>query len=293
MPTSCGLQLKCCLFPRSLLKVAQPERPFAMSTSLDDCFPGFLPARPALQMGRCSHDSCKKQPSFKSERGKKTAYCKQHAKAGMTNFRSRHCLFESCSKTPSFNYVGLTAAVYCKQHAEDGMVDVRSRRCSHDGCTKQSNFNVESSSTPLYCKAHAEDGMVNVCARCCLYDSCNKRPTLNHEGSTTPILCKQHAEEGMVDVTSRRCSHDSCTKWPAWGVATDGAATVCPRHMSDILDGYAINFRAVCKVAGCTKLSRWGLNGEQPTHCPEHGALDDGLVCTVSTTRNQKYPSCA
>ena len=170
-------------------------------------------------------------------------------------------------------------------------MDVRSRRCSYDSCTKQSNFNVEGSTTAVYCKAHAEEGMVNVCARRCLYDSCMKRPTLNYEGSTTAALCKEHAEEGMVDVTSRRCSHKSCTKWPSWGVSTDGSATVCTLHKNDIMDGYAINFRAGCKVVGCYKVSRWGLSGEQPTHCTEHGPLEDGLFCTVPTSRGKKDSS--
>lgn len=173
------------------------------------------------------------------------------------------------------------------------MVDVRSRRCAHDSCTKQSNFNVEGSATARYCKAHAEEGMVNVCARRCLYDSCMRRPTLNHKGTSTAALCKEHAEEGMVDVTSRRCSHESCTKWPSWGVLTNGVATVCPLHKSDIMDAYAVNFRAGCKVVGCYKRSRWRPSGKQPTHCVEHGPLNDGLVCAVFTTRSKGRSSTA
>ncbi|CAM9356911.1 unnamed protein product, partial [Laminaria digitata] len=86
---------------------------------------------------------------------------------------------------------------------------------------------------------------------------------------------------------TRRCSHFSCTRRPVWGVLTDCAATVCYLHKSDVSGVPVFNFRAKCKAEGCRKLSRWGINGEQPTHCLHHGPLEDGLVCTVATARGK------
>ena len=166
------------------------------------------------------------------------------------------------------------------------MVDVRSRRCTVDLCTKRPRFNVEGSKTAVYCKQHAQGGMVNVHVKHCLRDSCSRGASYNIEGSTTAAYCKQHAVEGMVAVRCQCCSHDGCTRLPSWGVPTQGAPTVCAHHKSDIVGDRVINFRARCKVPGCSRVSRWGLLGVQPTHCPEHGILANGLVCTVGTAPN-------
>ncbi|CAM9932874.1 unnamed protein product, partial [Laminaria digitata] len=94
-----------------------------------------------------------------------------------------------------------------------------------------------------------------------------------------------------VNVSRRRCSHDACTRTPSWGLPTDGAATVCARHRSDGLGGDLINFRARCQVVGCGRVSRWGLHGQQPTHCPHHGPSKDGLVRTVRTPARKRARS--
>ncbi|CAN0535071.1 unnamed protein product, partial [Scytosiphon promiscuus] len=62
-----------------------------------------------------------------------------------------------------------------------------------------------------------------------------------------------------------------CTKAPSWGQLTHGRPTVCPHHKSDISTGQVVCFDGRCQVAGCRRKSRWGLNGKQPTHCPQHG----------------------
>ena len=134
-----------------------------------------------------------------------------------------------------------------------------------------------------YCKEHAEDGMVDVRSKRCVHGSCNTRPNFGTEGSKRGMYCKLHADEGMVNIRSKRCSHVSCSKQPAWGTVTDGTATVCASHKNDLLDGLVINFKAICKVARCGKISRWGLYGKQPTHCRNHGPLQEGLVDTVGT----------
>ncbi|CAN0303730.1 unnamed protein product [Laminaria digitata] len=129
--------------------------------------------------------------------------------------------------------------------------------------------------------------MVNVHNRRCSRGSCTRQPSFNVEGMKTAAYCKQHAGAGMGNVHGRRCVHVSCTKWPAWGVLTDGAATACPGHKSNLFGGPVINFKAMCKVVGCRNVSRWGLDGKQPTHCRDHGPLMDGLMCTIGTAGNK------
>ncbi|CAM9748992.1 unnamed protein product, partial [Laminaria digitata] len=61
----------------------------------------------------------------------------------------------------------------------------------------------------------------------------------------------------------------------------------CTRHKGDLQAGPVIYFAARCKISGCKKVSRWGLAGKQPTHCPHHGRLEDGLVRTVRDGRGK------
>lgn len=130
--------------------------------------------------------------------------------------------------------------------------------------------------------------MVNIRNRRCLDESCARVSSFNAEGCKTPLYCRKHAKEGMVGVKSKRCSHTSCLGTPAWGVLTDGEATVCRRHKGGILGGPVINFKARCRVSTCRKVSGWGLGGKQPTHCRDHGPLEDGLVCSVRWGRSKK-----
>ena len=205
----------------------------------------------------------------------------------MVGVCSKRCSHDSCTKVPTFNVAGTKKAAYCKQHAQDGMVDVRTKRCSNESCTKYPSFNVEGSKSPVYCRQHASDSMVDVVTKRCSHDSCTRAPCFNLEGSKKGAYCSQHAKIGMVDVRNKRCSHKSCLRRPSWGVVTDGTATTCGRHKGDLLGSQAVNFESACKVARCKKRSRWGLDGKQPTHCPDHGPLQEGLVCTVWTDRAQ------
>ena len=150
------------------------------------------------------------------------------------------------------------------------MVDVVSRRCLRDGCTRVPSFNVKGRKPALYCMQHASGGMVNTVRKRRSNEPGKKRQKINSEGG-----CKG-------DSLATRCSHTSCVGQSSWGTLTDGAATVCGRHKGDILGTPVVNFRARCKVARCGKLSSWGLGGEQPTHCPDHGPLVDGFLCTVA-----------
>lgn len=188
-------------------------------------------------------------------------------------------------KTPTYNFPGMKMGMYCMQHAEETMVNVRSKRCLHDSCTRRPSFNVNGSKLPMYCKQHAEEGMVHVRNKRCSHASCMTQPNFNVKGSKVGVYCKRHAKRGMVDVLSPRCAHETCTMTPNWGVPTNSSPTVCRLHMSDIKSDLVINFRAHCKVVGCRKASRWGLEGKKPTHCPVHGPLEDGLVCTVMGPR--------
>ena len=80
----------------------------------------------------------------------------------------------------------------------------------------------------------------------------------------------------------------NCLKRPLWGVLTDSEATACLSHKDDIFGGPVINFTLLCKVTGCKSVSRWGIEGKQPTYCGNHGPLTDGLVCTVGRTRSKR-----
>ena len=166
------------------------------------------------------------------------------------------------------------------------MVDVHHRRCSYDGCTKHPTFNVEGSKTAMYCRHHAEDGMVDVHHRRCSRNLCTRIPHFNVKGMKA-AYCKQHAVDGMVNVRSKLCSHTSCTRHPVWGLVTDCTPVVCSDHRSDIIGGPVIHFRRMCKREGCRKYSRWGPHGQQPTHCHNHGPVEDSLV-SISTTSTSK-----
>ncbi|CAN0479960.1 unnamed protein product, partial [Scytosiphon promiscuus] len=98
--------------------------------------------------------------------------------------------------------------------------------------------------------------------RLCIHDSCNRTPRFNARGRKRAAYCKIHAADGMLDIRNRHCSHDTCTRVPTWGVPTDGVATACASHKSDILGYNVVNFKARCQVGGCVKLARWGLDGK-------------------------------
>lgn len=239
----------------------------------------------------CHSDSCTKRPSFNFEGSKKTMYCKEHAEQGMVNIVQKRCAHASCTRQPSYNVEGTTTPLYCVLHAEDNMVSVCHKRCLHVSCIKQPSFNVAGGAKAVYCKQHAQHGMVNVVNKRCSHDSCTQRPKYNTVGGK-PGYCKHHAEEGMVFVFTVCCSHDSCNTGPGWGAIVDSSPSVCARHKSDISGGLAIDFKARCKVAGCGKISRWGLDGHQPTHCSTHGPLENGLVCILrSETRKKRKHS--
>ena len=88
----------------------------------------------------------------------------------------------------------------------------------------------------------------------------------------------------MAYTRSKQCSHDSCIRFPEGGAVTDALTSACVRHMSDLPFGLAINFPARREGTGCQKRSKWGIEGKQPTHCPDHG----GLVRTVGETHKKK-----
>ena len=114
---------------------------------------------------------------------------------------------------------------------------------------------------------------------------CLKLPSINVESSKTAAYCKQHAEDGMVNVRARRSSHDCCTTGQARGAPTCVAATACFPLKSDILGCSAVKYEASWEVTVCRKRSRGELNGEQPTHCLDHGPLRGGGVHTVGMGR--------
>lgn len=74
------------------------------------------------------------------------------------------------------------------------------------------------------------------------------------------------------------------------------APTACLRHKSDIVGSPVIKLKLKCKVAQCSKVSRRGLRGKQPTYCRDPGPFKDGLVRTVGTgdhkIRNERPSFC-
>ena len=207
----------------------------------------------------------------------------------MVDVKSVRCSHSSCTKRANFNTLGRRPALYCKQHADENMAVVYCSRCSHDSCTKQPSFNVPGRKTPVYCKKHARDNMVNVRSSRCSQESCTTQPSFN-VGSNKPLYCKKHAMNGMVDVKSRRCAHDPCSYSPRWGILGDVSASVCSRHKKNLAAGLVVDFKRLCDVSGCPLVSRWGLAATQPTHCPDHGRLRDGLSRTLGDDRG-KYSS--
>ena len=160
----------------------------------------------------------------------------------------------------------------------------RMRHCSHGLCTRQANDNIEGSKA-AYCKQHAAADMVDVVSRRCARIPCTRQPTFNTKGSKDVAYCREHAAEDMVDVLRRQCSHHPCSRRPSCGLLADGVSTVCIRHKGDLVGSPVINFNSECKVKGCKKLVKWGPRGQQPTHCPHHGPLQEGLIRTVGTDR--------
>ena len=235
----------------------------------------------------CSKRSCTTRPSFNFQGTKRAAFCKRHSRDGMVCIAHKRCVRDRCSMQAKFNIEGITEGKYCRRHARDGMVDVHTKLCSHDSCTRYPAFNIKGK-TAAYCSRHAAIGMVNVRGRLCLHDGCPRQPKFDVEGTRLPAYCRQHAKEGMVNVRTIRCSHTSCTKYAAWGALVDGTRTVCGLHKGDIKDGEIICFGKRCKVAGCVKVSRWGLEGKQPTHCLDHGPLVEGFIHTLGRGRRKE-----
>ncbi|CAN0020330.1 unnamed protein product [Ectocarpus sp. 6 AP-2014] len=207
------------------------------------------------------------------------------------------CRAPQCTRCASFNTEGGKTAMFCRQHAEEGMVDVAHKRCAQAGCTQHPTFNNQGSKTAMFCKQHAEEGMVDVAHKRCAEAGCTQQPTFNNQGSKTAMFCKQHAEEGMVDVLNKCCSHgEGCTSRPGWGYWADGKASVCAKHKGDLTEGFAISFTQRCTVAGvkgCRAVARWGVEGEQPTHCEKHGVprAGEGFVRVPSSGRRTSASS--
>ena len=121
---------------------------------------------------------------------------------------------------------------------------------------------------------------MDVANKRCSHAFCTKGPSFNVAGKKA-AYCSLHAKTDMVNVRTKRCSHNSCLQRAKWGFLTDGTATTCGRHMGDLSGSPVVNVMAACKVVGCKKRSRWGVDGKQPTHCLDHGPLQEGLVRTV------------
>ena len=105
-------------------------------------------------------------------------------------------------------------------------------------------------------------------------------------GTEQGAHCSVHAKTGMVDVHNKRCSHSSCLKRPSWGVVTDGKASTCGPHKSDILGTPVVDFEAKWVVASCNKKTGWEFDGKQPTHCFDHGPIQEGLILNFRTDRS-------
>ncbi|CAM9127289.1 unnamed protein product, partial [Laminaria digitata] len=73
-----------------------------------------------LCRNRCSHGSCRKQPSFNVEGSKTAATCKQHAMDGIVNVnRGRRCSSNSCTRRPRWGVLSDGAASVCSLHKSD------------------------------------------------------------------------------------------------------------------------------------------------------------------------------
>ncbi|CAM9198403.1 unnamed protein product [Laminaria digitata] len=75
----------------------------------------------------------------------------------MVNVRKGRCSHDSCTRQPNFNVAGSKKAMYCREHAENDMVDVSSKRCSNNSCTMFPRWGVLSDSSASVCARHKSD----------------------------------------------------------------------------------------------------------------------------------------
>lgn len=96
----------------------------------------------------------------------------------------------------------------------------------------------------------------------------------------------------MVAVHSKICARASFIKPPVWGVIPRRSASVYVSRKSGLPAGLVTAFKPIarCNVASSNDRFSWGLVGEQPNPCPEHGIPEDVLVNTVREGRNMKSP---
>ncbi|CAM9647599.1 unnamed protein product [Laminaria digitata] len=99
------------------------------------------------------------------------------------------------------------------------------------------------------------------------------------------VYCKLHAEDGVDNFCTKRSPNDSCTVVGAsWRAEPDDVPTVCARLKREILDDpvTSVSVEALCEASGCLKRSRWGIHGEQRTHCLDHALLEEGVVARTA-----------
>lgn len=225
-----------------------------------------------LYSQQCFHDSCKKQPSFHFEGGKKPAYCRQRAEDTMVDIYNKQCSQFSCAMPPGCNFKGCKNPVYRMTHAEDGMVDVPKELCLNDTCDVRHCFTLEGSKAAAYCRKHACHDMVDVRSWRCVHGSCTKEPSYPFIGRKK-AHCKLHAEDGMVGSRARRSHRDPCSAvGAAQCVLFDVVPNACVQPKQKILGAPVTNVsaEALSEATGCINRSGCRVNGKQPTHCLNH-----------------------
>ena len=167
------------------------------------------------------------------------------------------------------------------------MVNVCTRRCSHETCLRRPSFNVQGSKTAAYCEQHARDGMIKTGNKRGSHRIGTRKASIKVDGGSA-VYWARHADGTMVDdVHSTPFSNDACARQASGRKETDGASTACSNPESDMVDGVMTNDKVKCNVAGCEKVSAWGLCGEQASRCCHNGPLQGGLTLTVPSNHSK------
>jgi len=125
----------------------------------------------------CSHQGCKKQPSYGTP-GDQPTRCRSHAEKDMENVVNKRCVHPGCNKQPSYGMSG-DQPTKCQSHAEKDMEDVRNKRCDHPECKKRPSYGTLGDQ-PTRCRSHAEKDMEDVRNKRC--------PGYN--GTECPVFCR-------------------------------------------------------------------------------------------------------
>ena len=221
----------------------------------------------------CFHDGCRKQPNFNTEGERKGKFCTDHKLPNMINVKDKTCSHDGCKTIPAFNFEEETKGKFCADHKLPNMINVRDKTCSHDGCRKSPAFNVEGERKGKFCADHKLPNMINVISKTCFHDGCRKQPNFNVEGERKGKFCFDHKLQNMIDVQHKKCSRENCKTRASYGIPGEFSSR-CSKHKSE---GMCVNPSSRCQSEDCKEKALYGIR--QPVHCEEHKTNKEINMC--------------